>query len=189
MADEKKEENKEEAKEAAAPPKKSMLPLMIIGGCLLLGLAIGIPTTFYLLKGEDIPVAEELPADAAKPEETQAEQEAGAVSFEAEELKEGEEVIGAIFPLETFVVNLNTGRYIRCQIQVEFVEREVPKVFYNKLIIIRDAIIGLLAAKKSEDILDPRGRLALKTDLKDLINEQLHKQEVKNIYFSQFVVQ
>ena len=38
-----------------------------------------------------------------------------------DELDENEAALGAIFPLDTFVVNLSGGKnYLRCQVQVEF---------------------------------------------------------------------
>ena len=52
-----------------------------------------------------------------------------------EPLEEGEEALGALYPLETFVVNLKGGRYITTFVaQLEFATRDVPKRFYGRIV-------------------------------------------------------
>lgn len=185
--DKKKEEKKEEQPAAAAPPpaKSKKMLFIVIGGVAVLGLAIGIPVAMMAMKGGGEKTIEELPADAAK----LADDSVPEGHADEDELEEGEEAMGALFPMETFVVNLEGGKYIRCQVQVEFNERDIPKRFYNKLVPVRDSIIALLSNRSADDVAGGKGKEALKGDIKDAINELLRKQEVKNIYFTQFVVQ
>lgn len=178
-------DEKEGKAEEAAPKKGGKKVLFIVGGVLVLILAIGIPVYFFAFKGE-AKHEEELAPDAA---------EAGANALVAEgsgeedALEEGEEALGAIYPLEAFVVNLEGGRYIRIQAQLEFTGRDVPKRFYTRLVPVRDGIITLLSKKKQDDVLSDKGKENLKKDIKDLVNEVLRKEEVKQVYFTQFVVQ
>lgn len=167
----------------AAPAKSRKKLLLIIAGVVLLLVAIGVPVTIMSLKKSATP-AEELDPDAAGGDAAAPE---GA--DDEDELDEGEEALGALFPLETFVVNLKGGSLIRCQVQLEFTGRDVPRRFYSKLVPTRDALIALLAKRTQEDALSEEGRTALKGDMKEAVNELLKKEEVRNVYFTQFVVQ
>ena len=193
MADEKEAPKKsEEAKpagegEAAAPAKKGGKKIVIIAVALILLLvAIGAPVLFLMGKKEENNAIEELSASAAKIDGSELIPEGGA---DQDEAQEGEEALGAIFPLETFVVNLSGGSFIRLQLQLEFTERDIPQRFYSKLVPIRDAIITLLSARTSNDVSSVKGKEVLKAELKELVNDQLKREDVKQIYFTQFIVQ
>jgi len=177
-----------EAAESKTPQKSSKKKLLIIGGICFLLLTLGLPVIFLLSRGG--PKMETAGGEAA---ESYGETKAGSLVAEGsdveEELGENEEALGAIFPLDTFVVNLQGGRYLRCQVQFEFVEREVPKRFYARMVPARDALVMLLTSKKAEDLGTPEGKELLKREIKDLVNEVLKKEDVKNVYFTQFVVQ
>lgn len=190
MADAKDKKKKPEAEseENATPVAakgKSKLPL-IIGGVVLLVVLIGAPLIFFAMKPAASNDKELAAAAKAAMEATDLTMEG---SSDQDALMEGEEGLGAIYPLETFVVNLRGGSYVRCQIQFEFVGREIPKGFYSRLVPVRDTIIEILARRSAEDLSSENGRTALKSDLKSLVNEALRKEEIKNVYFTQFVVQ
>ena len=179
------EEKDDEAPKEVAPPKAGKGKLfIIIGVVVVLLVVIGGGVFFFMSKNSAD--KQELGADAAKEAEEGLQPEG---STDEDELVEGEEALGAFFPLETFIVNLDGGKFIRCQIQVEFTERDIPKRFYNRMVPIRDGIITLLTTKKQDDVLSEKGKEELRKELKDLMNETLKKEEVKRIYFTQFVVQ
>lgn len=186
MADNKGKEEGEK-KEEAAPPKKSKKTLFIALGVVLLLIVIGVPLALFLgtsaKKGES--QSETVSADVASTKDKPL-RVADAVE---EEVEEGEEVLGAIAPLELFVVNLKGGRFLRAQIQLEFTERDIPSRLYQRSVLIRDAIITLLTSKSSDDVLDKEGKEKLKKEVRNLVNEVFKKELVKNVYFSQFVVQ
>lgn len=179
------EENKESTEataEAVAPAGNSKKTLLIAGGVVALLLAIGVPVSLFMLKGEK--KADALSADAAH--------EPGLVPEghdDEDALDEGEEALGAIFPLETFVVNLQGGRFIRCQMQFEFQSRDIPRRFYGRMVPIRDAIISLLTKRDADDVASEKGKNALKGEIRETVNEIMRKEDIKNIYFTQFVVQ
>jgi flagellar FliL protein len=189
MAEEK--EKKEEAAPASAPAAggASMLLKVGLGVSILFGIA-GFATAGVVMakkKAADAEAAavEEVASDAA---EGHGEDAATEVSAE-DELEEGEQVIGAIFPLDTFVINLNGGKYLRAQVRLEFEGRDVPKRFYPRIVPVRDELLGILSSKRAEDLLTSQGKDNLKKEIKDSINELLRKEDVKNVYFTQFVVQ
>lgn len=185
MADDKKSKRDEEApaEVVAAPAGGKKRTIMIVGGIVAALFLVGAPVAYFSLSKKSVE-NESLSADAAHGEGEQP-----AVSLNEDEYDEGEEPLGAFFPLDSFVVNLQGGRYLRCQVQLEFTEREVPKRFYSRLVLVRDAIIALLSRKSESELANENGKNALKGELKDIVNEVLKRQEIKQIYFTQFVIQ
>ncbi|MBX7144921.1 MAG: flagellar basal body-associated FliL family protein [Oligoflexia bacterium] len=197
MADEKKDAKQDDAKKdkkdgaeaaqaEAAPAKSGSKKAIFIGlGVVVLLIAIGVPVAFFALRK---PATDEkgLPADLASGEEGKLVAEG---SHDEDELEEGEEALGAIFPMETLVVNLSGGRYIRLQIQLEFTERDVPKRFFARLVPVRDALIEMLGRRSADDLLGDKGKEELKKSIRESINELMKREEIKRVYFTQFVIQ
>ncbi len=184
MAEAEKKDEKKEGAEAPAPAKSKKL-LFVVGGVVLLVILIGVPVAIFATKSKTTEATEQLAANAASHTDSVIPEGAN----DEDELLEGEEPLGAIFPLDTFVVNLSGAKYIRAQIQLEFTERDVPKRFYSRMVPIRDSIITLLTSKTAEDLGSEKGKENLRGELKDLVNEALRKEEVRKIYFTQFVIQ
>lgn len=195
MAEEKKEDKKEEkkdgAKDGAAPAAPATAPskkklFLIIGGVVVLLVAIGVPVAFLALKPTPPPQTDQASADSASADD---------IGFKAEgsdedlELEDGEEPLGAIYPLDTVLVNLAGGRFIRCQVQVEFIGRDVPKKFFSHIVPIRDEMIRLFTSRSEADVTSSKGKAQLKADIKNIIATITRKDLVKNIYFTQFIVQ
>ncbi|MFN4895823.1 MAG: flagellar basal body-associated protein FliL [Pseudomonadota bacterium] len=176
----------EHAATAKGPGRKKML---VVAGVVLSVLGIGAPVGYFILTPaeapkeeiQDVPSVVDLEADA-KPEAEPAEDETLA-------LLDGEEALGAIVPFETFLVNLSGGKYLRLQLQAEMETPDIPRRLYGRIVPIRDGIIMMLTQKTSTELEDPQGKEALKKGIKDLMNEQLRRQDVRRIYFTQFVIQ
>ncbi|MCB0311064.1 MAG: flagellar basal body-associated FliL family protein [Bdellovibrionales bacterium] len=186
MADEEKnEEQQGEATEtpAAGTSKKKMF--LIVGAIVGLVILIGAPTAYFLLNKEK-PEVEDVDPDSAQTDNHEGLIEG---SLDEDEYDESEKPLGAFFPLETFIVNLRGGRYLRTQVQLEFVDRDIPSKFYGQLIPLRDAMITLFASKSQKDIASEKGREQLKAEIKDLANELMKREEINQVYFTQFVVQ
>jgi flagellar basal body-associated protein FliL len=194
MAEEK-DNDGEKGAEKAPPSKvtlllanKKVLAGIVVGVLVLIGAIVGI----VLMKKNAAHEAEakaaasaEAAADAASdPSKAQPEW------FGAElDLEEDEEPLGALFPFDTFVVNLKDQHFVRAQIQIEFTSRDVPLRFLSRIVPIRDGIITLLASKDSTELLTEQGKSNLKIGIKDFINELLRSQIVGKVYFTQFVTQ
>jgi len=180
------EEEKKEAPAAEAPPapNRSKRVLIAAGGVVALLIMVGVPAGYFLLKEEPKEVSEVTPEmapeSALKPE--------GHDDVE-EELEEGEEPLGAIVPLETFLVNLSGGKYIRAQVQVEFETLDVPRRFYTRAVPIRDGILSMLTQMTAENLESAKGKEKLRTEIRAVINATLRKEEVRRVYFTQFVIQ
>jgi flagellar basal body-associated protein FliL len=108
---------------------------------------------------------------------------------EGEEIGDDEERLGAIAPLETFVVNLSGGRFLRLQVQLEFEGIDIPARFVSRSVPIRDGLIALLTKRNASDLETPKGKEDLKNDIRNVANELMRREDVKRVYFTQFVVQ
>ena len=182
-----KKDDEAPAAEGAAPKNNKKKLIIIGGGVAALVFLIGMPVLFFTLKSKPAASGDADPTGAIQSGTTETASLEGAK--DEDQLDENEEHLGAIFPMETFVVNLTGGKYIRCQLQLEFVDRDIPARFYTKLVPIRDGLITLLTKKTQEDVLSEKGKDQLKKEVKDTINELLRKEDVRNVYFTQFVVQ
>jgi len=186
-ADKKKGEDDEAA--APATPAKSgggNKLVLIVGASLAVLIVVCAGAVFMMLKKTEVSnPTEEVAADAAH----EGAEEHAPEPVAEEELTEGEKPLGAIYPLESFVVNLSGGRYIRAQVRLEFETRDIPKKFYTRLVPVRDGLISVISSKRADDLLTSEGREGLKRDIRDRVNEVLKKEDVKNVYFTQFVIQ
>ena len=180
------EEEKQEAPAAEAPatPNRNKRVLIAAGGVLALLIMVGVPAGYFLLKEEPKEVSEIAPEMAPEnPLKPEGDGDA------EEELEEGEAPLGAIVPLETFLVNLSGGKYIRAQVQVEFETLDVPRRFYTRAVPVRDGIISMLTQLTAENLETAKGKDKLRAEIRSVINTTLRKEEVRRVYFTQFVIQ
>ena len=177
MAEEKEntqEEEKEEKKDSGGGNKLLLIVIVVL---LLLLLIIGGLVAYFLLSSnnEDQPPQ---PEDQKKVEK----------KHKADSMAE----IGPIYPLDPFIVNLvssNADRYLKCKIDLELDSPELQQEVDKKLPAIRDLIIQILSSKTVEEIQTAKGKQKLKEEIKRKINEILTTGEIKNVYFTEFVIQ
>jgi flagellar FliL protein len=111
--------------------------------------------------------------------------------------KEGEEKIspsrvGVMVDLGVFTVNLadkGTDAYARIAITLEFSNEKVKREVDKRMPIIKDAIIDVISSKTPDFVRTPEGREALRLELIRRLNIILVEGGVRNIYFTEFVVQ
>jgi len=102
------------------------------------------------------------------------------------------ETMGPTKRLETFIVNLadKAGtRYLRVSMDLELEKEEAGQLVDKRLPKIRDAILMILPTKKYEDIGTVEGKSALRNEMLTKLNELIEPEKIKNIYFTEFVVQ
>lgn len=103
-----------------------------------------------------------------------------------------EKVLGPIFPLDTFIVNLadkGGKRYLRITIDLELDGEELESEIVKRLPQVRDSILTILPTKRFEDISTAKGKAALRDQMLERINGLLARGRITNIYFKEFVVQ
>ena len=182
-------EKKEAAEAVGAPAASGKKKALIIGAVATLILAAGVPLGYFMFKAPPIePLEEKKEVEIPQPVEEQSAPE-GRQRAADEELQEGEEALGAIVPLDTFLVNLSGGKYIRLQLQAELESPDIPRRFYARVVPMRDQIISLLTQKTAAELEDANGKERLKTSVREIMNQQLRREDVRRIYFTQFVIQ
>lgn len=163
MADEPKEKQEEKK-------KKSALPL-IIGVALVALLGGGGGVWFFTHHSKTAEASpSSAPADANTPE--------------------------FVLHLDTFTVNLadpEEGHFLRATIDLGL--EKAPKGATEKgagdfpVARARDAILSVLTVGKAEVLLTPDGKTQLKQDILQTLHDKIPEGGVKNVYFTEFIVQ
>jgi flagellar FliL protein len=162
------EKHEEGAAEASKKPEKKVrskkLLVIILSAVLVLGGAVGF-AGYKLLSGK------------------------GKTAEGADHKKEDEQK-SVLVALDPFVVNLTEhGRYLKVTMQLELSDASQQQQVTDKVPNIRDAIITLLSSKSAEAIAGPEGKLQLKDELLLRATQAVGKDSLKNLYFTEFVMQ
>lgn len=181
MAEEAKDAHGEEA------PKKSKLPLIIVGVVLVLLIVVGVVVFLVMSKGHEEGTDAAHGAKAtehAEPEKEKKKAHAGGDSAK----------VGPMFPLEgAFMTNLMSesgqAHFVKTKISLEMEAPEMQKEAEEKKSVIRDIILNTLMSKTAEEIMTPRGKDTLKTEILDKLNERMKDGTFKNVYFEEFLIQ
>lgn len=102
------------------------------------------------------------------------------------------EQIGIMYDLGSFVVNLSdkdADRYLKINIVLEIENEQVRIELEKRLPQIKDAITTLLITKTSEELKTAEGMELLKEEIIKRVNAILPLGGVKNVYFTEFVIQ
>jgi flagellar FliL protein len=108
----------------------------------------------------------------------------------AEEVPEN--TIGPLFSLSTFIVNLadqGGKRYLRITIDLELTDEKIKEKLEKRLPQIRDQVLMIIPSKTFEELSSSQGKSALRDELIIKLNGLLKNDYVKNIYFTEFVIQ
>ncbi|MDJ0667206.1 MAG: flagellar basal body-associated FliL family protein [Desulfobacterales bacterium] len=109
-----------------------------------------------------------------------------------EEDEEQAAAMGALFPLDTFIVNLadeKSKRYLKVTMQIELKEGEPLELLEKRLVQVRDIILMILPTKRFQEIRSADGKTLLRQEIMSRLNDLFKKEAVHNIYFTEFVVQ
>ena len=96
-----------------------------------------------------------------------------------------------LFAMPTFNTNLDgtPRRLVRVDLSLEMMDAEGYEEVINLGAESRDSIIRILNSKSFSDVESVQGKLHLKNEIVTKLNGSLKKGVVKNVYFSDFVVQ
>ncbi len=165
MADEEKEAQQAEEKTGGGKGKLLLIVLLLL--ILLIGGGAG---AYFFLFAKKEEKKEKVPKPQVSPE-----------------------AVGVMYKLEpAFIVNLSDPEmtmYARVSITLELSSPEVVLEVQKREPIIRDAIIEILSNKTSRELRSPEGREQLKLEVIKRINTILVQGGVRNVYFTEFVVQ
>lgn len=175
------EEEKEEQEESKEGKKGGNLVLIIIIVVLVLLLVVGGLAAFFLLSSND----EEVPMQEAQTMQAPSKKS-------AQGRKKDLTIVGPMYPLDKFIVNLqseNGGRFLKVSMNIELSSEELQAEIDSKVSVIRDIVIRTLSSKTFEEISTIKGKDRLKDELVDSINEILADGHLNNVYFTDFVIQ
>ncbi len=108
-----------------------------------------------------------------------------------EEIKNVED-LGVQFDVGTFIVNLqdkDADRYLKITIVLDVQDEKIKAELEKRLPQVKDAITTLLFTKTSNDLRTPEGIEELKEEILKRVNAILPIGGVKNVYFTDFVIQ
>jgi flagellar FliL protein len=101
-------------------------------------------------------------------------------------------VIGTIYPMEPFIINLqdNQGeRYLKLIMQFEISDPLGVKELDMLKPKIRDNILDLLSAKTYKELMDVGGKQRLREEIVMRLNSIVTTAKISKVYFTDFVVQ
>lgn len=168
MAD---EQDAKGLEESGGPKKKSKLMLFILLGLVVLLLGGGGFYAYTMFLAPKAPVED--PMAGVKPELLT-------------------ETVGEMFALEPFSVNLadpQGRRYLRLAISLELESIEANDRATKLVPKLRDMVIVLLTSLTFEEVMTPEGKVQIRDELLERFNQILRPDRVRNIYFTDFVVQ
>ena len=163
-------------------PKSNMVLIIVI--VLLVVILIGGGAAAFLLLGSS---HEEAAATTTSQQDVKAEKKKTSSKKSTDHL-----AIGPMYPMAQFVVNLlseSGNRFLKVSIDLELSDPKLQPEMDHKKSLIRDIIIRTFSSKTFEEISTLKGKDKLKDEVLDKINENLSDGQVKNIYFTDFVVQ
>jgi flagellar FliL protein len=96
----------------------------------------------------------------------------------------------AFYKMEPFLVNLadpGQPRYLKLTLHVE--THQQGEEFEKRLPQTRDSVLTILCGKNSKEVMTSEGKNALREEIKEKMNHLLTETKVRNIYFTEFVIQ
>jgi flagellar protein FliL len=106
--------------------------------------------------------------------------------------KDPNAMVGEMFKLAPFVVNLNEprgNRYLKTTIQLEMDSEALLAELERRSAQLQDVILSLLTSKSSKELQALEGKFRLREELLSRINALLVNGVVTRIYFTEFVIQ
>jgi len=97
-----------------------------------------------------------------------------------------------VYEWDPFLVNLADAggkRYLKITMKIELNGTGIQEELGERNFELRDAVIMILSSKEYEDIADPSGKSQLKQEVMARMNKLVKKGQVKEIYFTDFIVQ
>ncbi len=106
--------------------------------------------------------------------------------------KDPNAMVGDMFALDPFVVNLNEprgNRYLKTTIQLEMDSPELRGELDRRQAQLQDVILALLTSKSSKELQALEGKFRLREELLSRINALLVNGAITRVYFTEFVIQ
>lgn len=162
--------------------------LLIVAASILFLILIGGSVAGYLLLNDD----EEVLNDANKAIQSQQVTQKNKISKASSLRLTDYSQIGQMYPMDQFIVNLYSesgSRYLKTSINFELAGEELAMELDTKKPLIRDIVIKALSAKTYEEVSTIKGKENLKDEIVLNVNEIISDGQIKNLFFTDFVIQ
>ncbi len=106
--------------------------------------------------------------------------------------KVSDTTLGPMLPLEPFIVNLAEAggkRFIKITMELELSNKELENEVKGKIPQFKDHIITVLSSKSMDEVITAEGKFKLKEEIMSRLNQNLRGGTVRNVFFTEFVVQ
>jgi flagellar protein FliL len=93
---------------------------------------------------------------------------------------------------DTFIVNLRDQggkRFLKLAMKAKLDGLPVSEEFKTRTFEMRDMVLMILSSKETEDLARPEDKLTLKQEIVAALNKSLHKGQVQDVYFTEFLIQ
>ncbi len=127
-----------------------------------------------------------------QPKETPAENATAEGEEHKAEVPAEAETGGQLVTLDAFVVNLSDPmgrRYLKTTLDVEVANAAAAAELTAAMPKVKDTLLLLLSSKSFADISSMDKKIELKNDIVSRLNQIIGKSKVRNVYFTEFVVQ
>lgn len=98
-----------------------------------------------------------------------------------------------VFLLGDFTTNLAThdraGKFVRVEIRVKMSDRDMAVELKRTNILLRDAVIEEMSLKRFSELSTEKGKMKLKENIKNRLNQIISDGEIEEVYFTQFIIQ
>ncbi|PAF47071.1 flagellar basal body-associated protein FliL [Helicobacter sp. 12S02634-8] len=179
-------EEKENTQEKEVTKRKNKILLFVIIGVVVLLIIVAVVVAVSLLGGDkDDP---EQAAPIAQAQNAPKRANTTSTSRQTDYMN-----IGPLYEIkEPFIVNLITQsgrRYLKASISLELSNPKLENEINAKATVIRDTIIEILSSKSIEEIATTKGKEKLKDEIASRLNDFLIDGYIKNVFFTDFVIQ
>lgn len=100
--------------------------------------------------------------------------------------------VSVVYALDPFLVNLADPagkRYLKVTMELVLENQAVQDEMKEHQNAVKDTMLMLLSGKVFDDVASPAGKTALKREIVTKMNRQLTKGQVKEVFFTDFLVQ
>lgn len=97
-----------------------------------------------------------------------------------------------IHEMDTFIVNLSDSggkRFLKVAMKAKMSSQAGEEEFKARNFELRDIILTILTSKETEEIVRPEDKASLKQQIIAALNRSLHKGQVEDLYFTDFLIQ
>lgn len=87
------------------------------------------------------------------------------------------------------LIDGKAGKFLKTKITVKTSNKDVSEELQKRNILIRDAVIKAMSSKRFDEIASPEGKMKLKENVSNNINAIVREGKVKEVYFTEFIIQ